>query len=122
MISSTHMVTVVVLVVSIMNNVLISIVASPSSSAWLKMCPSQTKCCKIWQNQVMKSDIAYQHFIDLKPNLELGCFDHFEPTWNCELKSRLPERGGDGPKWMVLFNSILTFLSLLTCVNLIRHF
>jgi hypothetical protein len=27
-------------------------------------------------------------------------FDKFEPSWNCEVKERVPTIGSDGPKWV----------------------
>jgi hypothetical protein len=27
-------------------------------------------------------------------------YDYFEPSWNCDLKRRVPLTSGDGPKWM----------------------
>jgi hypothetical protein len=73
------------------------------NSTWAAMCPHRSLCCNVWRKQLRASDRAYQNFMAFNETLrfhKVSMFDPFEPTWNCETKERVPETGGDGPKWM----------------------
>jgi len=69
---------------------------------WLKMCRPHhgSSCCEEWRNKVVHARASQLKVEASNPVKQLGCFDLYEPSWNCELKSRLPEEGGDGPKWV----------------------
>jgi hypothetical protein len=70
---------------------------------WQRMCTQKSKCCDVWHNMLHASERSFQSFIsydETKKHRDVSMFDPIEPTWNCETKRRVPEAGGDGPKWM----------------------
>jgi hypothetical protein len=86
--------------------------ALDNSHLWMKMCAGRSKCCRTWQSAVKASNEQNHHFLNdlersIKQSLEdpgyfmnkLIAYDNFEPSWNCELRQRVPSKPGDGPKW-----------------------
>lgn len=72
-------------------------------SMWQRMCPRKSACCDVWRNMLHASERSFRSFIsydETKRHRDVSMFDPIEPTWNCETKQRVPEAGGDGPKWM----------------------
>jgi hypothetical protein len=73
------------------------------SQHWLLMCRSDVFQCDLWKKMVLQSDQAFSDFMNFNESLQFAdksFFDPIEPVWNCLTRRRVPQTGGDGPKWM----------------------
>lgn len=90
--------------VTILISVLLHRFAADASSdhIWMKMCPDKSPCCRVWQSAVKMSNDQNLAFLGSRRgyNNSKYAYDNFEPSWNCDLKIRVPPKSGDGPKWM----------------------
>ena len=76
---------------------------NPETQHWLSMCRNDVFQCNLWKKMVLQSDQAFIDFMSYNETLQFAdksFFDPIEPVWNCLTRRRVPQTGGDGPKWM----------------------
>ena len=67
---------------------------------WMSQCKDVSlPCCQVWTDLVRKSDQMDKVFLSYHVSLNDNrtSYDHFEPSWTCELQHRAP---GINSKWI----------------------